>query len=910
MGETFRRELGLWLFALLAGLVGFLINFAKIGLFFNVDLIVGGIPVMLAVLYCGKKAILSGFIASVTTYFLWHHPYAIIIFTAETVFVSIYRSRGKNIMLADMFYWLIIGMPLVYIFYHCVMHLGGKPTYLVMLKQAINGVVATILASMIYQLINIYRKINGKTYSLVKLNNIFFNIFVVIGFLPLMIYIVHTTRQDSQKLSEIKQKILTEITHISIINTDEYMAHASEHQDLVEDTVMRYGMWNTKESLGELDHTLLKTMMASDTFTSMGVIGRDLHSVSNYVRRGDKAIKLDNQDFSGRDYYTDAEQAKGIYVSDVFSSKEHGVITRKIFMITPLKDSNGKISGYVQGGLNLRTLETIFNELTRDSDIYLTLTDRHGEIITTTNPYLMNTKRYADSRTAGDVSPLSGGIYQWTPPAGDNVTFMSRWTGSYYVSSHNIDQAKGLRIIAESPLASYVRHMNTKGLSSMQLIALMMVLTLMLAWFVSRKISRHVTELSHNSSHLPDKVYRGETITWHRSLFAEVNDLTANFMDMQQQLYVKFFQLKQKTHELKLILDSIPMIIFLKDTRNNIIMGNHTAAEYLRMGNNELSEKHVKKIFPDNYDKLYEDDLHVIKTGEPLRKIMQTYKTPQGEISVLTDKIPVLGQDGRVESILIISQDITDEIKANEERQKTLDTLYQQSKMAEMGAMIAAIAHQWKQPLNTAAMITQVIQSDAEDDTLEKDDLIRNTNLLMSNINFMSQTVADFTGYFKQNKEKQLFKPCETVKEIYALIDRQFIKNNIKVVFHPHDHFEIYGYKNEFKQVCLNVLNNAKDALIESGSKNRKIDVKYKMTDKNGIIIITDNGGGINESLLPDKLFEPYNSTKGDNGTGIGLYICRNIMQQHIGGNITARNTADGAEFTITVPLNGDHTQA
>ena len=141
------------------------------------------------------------------------------------------------------------------------------------------------------------------------------------------------------------------------------------------------------------------------------------------------------------------------------------------------------------------------------------------------------------------------------------------------------------------------------------------------------------------------------------------------------------------------------------------------------------------------------------------------------------------------------------------------------------------------------------------------------------------------------------------MQEIYQLIDRQFVKADIRVEFHEHEHFEVFGLKNEFKQVCLNLLNNAKEVLIEKNIHKGFIEVKYAKTPTHGRIIISDNGGGISEDLLPDRLFEMNTTTK-DNGTGIGLYICKTIVEEHMGGTITVKNTDVGAEFTITLPLN------
>lgn len=895
------KDLKCWLSAIFLGLLGFFLNFAKIALFFNIDMIVGGIVVILSLKYCGKKGILSALIASSATYFIWNHPYAIIIFTAEAVVISYFAQDDQDIIFVDLIYWVSVGIILVFVFYFIVMHVSLKSTYIIMLKQSINGVLNTTLASILYHLINYICKQTGRKYRLVSFRSVFFKIFVIAAFLPSMMFIMLSVKSDNNKMSQVMQSTLSSFLITATSSADEFLSDVAGREQLIADTAKEYNYQYTTAALNKLRDNLSKMMMSTDTFTDMGVIDNNYNSLAFIQKNNGKIIKLNNINFSDKDYYSEIRNTDKTYISNVY--KDNSGNNKNIVMLMPLKDKNGLTAGYVQGSIDFAPLYNQLKRLSKEINIYFTLVDRHSEIILSTNPEFKKAAKYSDIRMAGDITPLSEGIYQWTPPTTTYVTYMTRWQKSFYVGSSDLSKYNGLRLIAEYPLTQYVDTMNNKGVKSLMIIAIMILSTVSAAWFISRSISSRLTELTVNTIHLPDKVYNSENIKWSDTIFSEIKLLTDNFIEMQQQLNVKFFQLNQKTHELHIILDSIPLVIFLKNTRNCFIMGNKAASEYLGIPQDDFDGKPASDIFPDNFEKLYQDDLQVIKTAAPVIKIIQTYKTPGGDRTVMTDKIPILGHDGHVTSILIISQDITDEIKAGEERQRTLDALYQQSKMAEMGAMIGAIAHQWKQPLNTAAMITQVIQSDAEDGNIDKESLIESTVLLMDNINFMSQTVSDFTSYFKQNKEKQIFKPCETVKEIYALIDRQFVKHDITVVFHEHEHFEIDSFRNEFKQVCLNILNNAKDALIDSDVKNKRIDVKYKTTKDTGVIIISDNGGGIAEDLLPDKLFEPYHSTKGEKGTGIGLYICKNIVEQHIGGTITARNVDGGAEFTITLPI-------
>lgn len=235
-------------------------------------------------------------------------------------------------------------------------------------------------------------------------------------------------------------------------------------------------------------------------------------------------------------------------------------------------------------------------------------------------------------------------------------------------------------------------------------------------------------------------------------------------------------------------------------------------------------------------------------------------------------------------------------------RRNQQQILIQQSKMAAMGEMIGAITHQWKQPLNAIGLMTQDLSDAYEYGELGEESVRTYERNVMEQVNFMAQTINDFKAFFKPSKEKTPFLACEAVRKVYDLVKARFVKMEIDVAFHEHEHFTVDGYPNEFMQVVLNLFGNARDAIEEKGEKGR-IDVRFENDETHGTIYIRDNGGGVPEELLPDKVFQPYVSTKGEKGTGIGLQIAKLIIEENMEGAITVHNTAEGAEFVIRLPL-------
>jgi signal transduction histidine kinase len=234
-------------------------------------------------------------------------------------------------------------------------------------------------------------------------------------------------------------------------------------------------------------------------------------------------------------------------------------------------------------------------------------------------------------------------------------------------------------------------------------------------------------------------------------------------------------------------------------------------------------------------------------------------------------------------------------------RQKDL-IMMQQSRLAAMGEMIGLIAHQWRQPLNALNILLYNI-SDLFDDAEQKkeklDDLIVKGLMLISK---MSTTIDDFRSFFKPTKKKKKFNLNKIIKDSLSLVDASFKYNNISVVVNGEKEITMFGFPNEYSQVILNILSNAKDAIVEK-EVNGEIKIDILQENEYAVVKIKDNGGGIPEDIL-NAIFDPYFTTKrGRRGTGLGLYLAKVIIEDHMDGVIEVQNANDGAEFMISTPI-------
>ncbi len=225
---------------------------------------------------------------------------------------------------------------------------------------------------------------------------------------------------------------------------------------------------------------------------------------------------------------------------------------------------------------------------------------------------------------------------------------------------------------------------------------------------------------------------------------------------------------------------------------------------------------------------------------------------------------------------------------------KQQQILQQQSKMAQMGEMIGAIAHQWRQPLNELGLSIQNLKYDYKFGKVDEKFITEFIEYNRKTIMFMSETIDDFRGFFRVEKDKKNFNIKEITESVVSMISAQFKNYQITVTIEG-DEFIYNGLQSEYKQVILNIINNAKDALIEKKINNPNI----KITLKKKTIIIKDNAGGIPNDII-DRVFEPYFTTKEQGkGTGMGLYMSKMIIEDNMGGSLSVENDNNGAVFRI-----------
>jgi signal transduction histidine kinase len=269
----------------------------------------------------------------------------------------------------------------------------------------------------------------------------------------------------------------------------------------------------------------------------------------------------------------------------------------------------------------------------------------------------------------------------------------------------------------------------------------------------------------------------------------------------------------------------------------------------------------------------------------------------QEELKNLNMKL--LQEKSKVENI---NKELEKRVVQEVEKSRTKDKqLLQQSRLAQMGEMISMIAHQWRQPLAAISSTSAGLLIKARKDKLDKETAIELSDDILGYTKHLSQTIDDFREFFKTNNKKTQTSYKELVDSVSGIIETLLMDKKIKLIKELDCNIKFYTHENELKQVILNLIKNAEDALLDRNIKDPYIKVHGYHEDDKYIFEVSDNAGGIPEDII-DNIFDPYFSTKTQkDGTGLGLYMSKTIIEEHCNGKLSVKNTKYGATFQIAI---------
>ncbi|MEA3553831.1 MAG: PAS domain S-box protein [Campylobacterota bacterium] len=344
-------------------------------------------------------------------------------------------------------------------------------------------------------------------------------------------------------------------------------------------------------------------------------------------------------------------------------------------------------------------------------------------------------------------------------------------------------------------------------------------------------------------------------------------------------------------------------IIMSTTNKKGIITAVSTAfCEISGYSKDELIGKpHNMVRHPDMPKEIFEDMWQTISSGKVWRGEVKNLRKDGNIYWVDVTVAPEYNEDNNHTGYSTIRHDITYKKEAATQQ----DIIVEQAKSTALGEMISMLAHQWRQPLQAIAILIQklplekLIDGDISDKTL--DDVVISVDKQLS---YMSKTIEDFRSFFNPAKDKEKIFASALVDQARDFLAYSFKVDDIHFKIISDKDIEINVHTNEILQVFINILNNAREILVEKNKDDRNITIEYYKSKENIIFEINDNAGGI-PSIIMNKIFEPYFSTKQNkNGTGLGLYMSKTIVEKNGHGILCVQNTDIGASFKIVLPIN------
>jgi len=365
----------------------------------------------------------------------------------------------------------------------------------------------------------------------------------------------------------------------------------------------------------------------------------------------------------------------------------------------------------------------------------------------------------------------------------------------------------------------------------------------------------------------------------------------------------RFISLRDKLSILEQAVNQAPISIVITDEKANIEYVNPTFTNVTGYTLLEVIGK-TPKILKSEYTNQaeYENLWETITLGNTWNGTFKNIKKNGEEFWEMALISPIFSlKTDKIIKYIAIKEEITSKLYMQQKLKHQEELMIFQSRHAAMGEMISMIAHQWRQPTTVISLCANNILTDIVLDEVDLESLARNSQDIIDQTKYLSQTIDDFRNFFKPNKQKSIVTIQEVIDEVKNMMKATLHNQNIELQEYYRFNKKIKTYKKELVQVLINLIKNAQEILEEKNNDTKIIFINEYIKNNNVILQICDNAGGIQQENI-HRIFEPYFTTKDEkNGTGLGLYISKVIVEKHLKGTIKAFNKNQGACFEITL---------
>lgn len=427
------------------GLMG---NYFKYPIFLNIDFLFGSVFAMLALQVFGLGGgVAVGVIAAVVTYFLWNHPYAIVIMTLEVVAVGLLmRHRKIGMVLADAIYWLVIGMPLVYVFYHGVMDASVSSTTITMIKQAVNGVANALLARLLFSGYAL-----GTGSAKVAYRDLIYNFLALFALYPALVMLMISSHEDFVRTDLQIRNDLVHETQLVRHRIDVWSRNRS-------DEIAHLATLAVTLTPTQMQARLVQTLKSDTNFLRIGLADKDATITANSDLVDELGQPNIGKSVADRPYIPQLKKSLKPMLSGVVLA-HLGAPKPIVAMLAPVVKAN-EYDGYVAGILSLVEIEEFLEKNARSKTMFYTLLDTNGNVILTNHRDQKVMQPFV--RSNGSLQRLDNAISQWIPQLPPHTPTSERWKASFYVADSPIGGLSEWRLILEQPVTPFQKMLFAK----------------------------------------------------------------------------------------------------------------------------------------------------------------------------------------------------------------------------------------------------------------------------------------------------------------------------------------------------------------------------------------------------------------------------------------------------------------
>jgi signal transduction histidine kinase/DNA-binding NarL/FixJ family response regulator len=527
------QSVGVFILLLITGYLG---NYFKYPFVFSVEFLFGSITVLMIIqLYGLAWGTFAAILASLHTIILWQHPYAVIIFTVEALFVGWgLKGKSNNLLLLDILYWLLMGMPLVWLFYGSFLGLESSYVVLIMLKQAVNGIFNALIASLLLVHLPVYKWAKRPQFAkIISFEQTLFNLLVAFVFLPALILLAWDSRDTTTQQQTLVQTHLQTISHDLVEEVDDWYTENLRGVQALAQLASKLDI-NYSQQLQEITEL---TSQSFPAFQNIYILRKNGDFITQSLPLTNHWVNLPS--------WQELGSIKEAKMSEIYTdtSRSYPVIFQTFPII-----KNNELFGNVVGELNWTRLTEMIAEKNSIWNLNISLLDRQKRVLISTRPELKFGQNW--DRQKGEIlGDPQDGIYHWLPNTPGMASAL-RWKKSFYVKQTPLRDHLPWILVTEASVAPQISYLNEVYRKSLFILVVIAVMALIFAKLISRNLVKPILALTQLTTNLPNKLIEQKEIIWPKSNVMEMNALTNNFQLMAITLDQKFQENKRANEEI------------------------------------------------------------------------------------------------------------------------------------------------------------------------------------------------------------------------------------------------------------------------------------------------------------------------------------------------------------------------